>query len=92
MKRLSVISYVSKMFKEVYRELFDTFADAQKRDQWSAEKYKKEHKGDLENWRYELASCTSSLACLDLSGPENRYSRILSLLPSLTRATLSLGG
>lgn len=72
---------MSNIFKEGYRELFDTFADAQKRHQWSAEEYKKEHKGDLENWRYELANCTSSLACgrLDLGGPETRCLRILSL-------------
>ena len=39
--------HMSKTFKEVLRELFDTFSDPQKRDRWSAEEYKKEHKRRL---------------------------------------------
>jgi hypothetical protein len=39
--------HLSKRFMEIYSELFDTFADPQKRNQWPAEEYEKEHKGRL---------------------------------------------
>jgi len=76
MKRLRVISYLKIICRKHSRKSRESclihFLTRKNETSGQLRNIRRSIKGDFENWRYEFANCTSSLACgrLDLGGPE----------------------